>query len=216
VASPAPSSSCGTSMHSGFRKRRTHAAEMELISVERFFWLAPSPQSCAGGIWTDALVKCLPHAPEPTRPGRGRNVHWLHRFRDSRVTDDTGPRRLQSPHAVLHGWQRPLSDAQRHCAHCRRLFRTPSPGPRGHPFADNDGMDIVLRAGPREQMLDIAVTCAFRQTDGPLTKAAEAPGGWATSYESVKCNALQDLIPVVFGTFGAAGVSARPACDDHG
>ena len=50
-----------------------------------------------------------------------------------------------------------------------------------------------------------------------MAKAAAAPGGWATSYESVKrtrygakCNALQDLIPVVFDTFGAAGVSARP------
>jgi hypothetical protein len=86
-----------------------------------------------------------------------------------------------------------------------------------HPFADNDRMDIVLRAGPREQLLDIAVTCPFRQTHGALAKAAEAPGGWATSYEAVKrtsygakCNALQDLIPVVFDTFGAAGVSARP------
>jgi hypothetical protein len=48
-------------------------------------------------------------------------------------------------------------------------------------------MDIVLRASPWKQLLDIAGTCAFRQTDdGALAKAAEAPGGWATSYESVK------------------------------
>ena len=79
-------------------------------------------------------------------------------------------------------------------------------------------MDIVFTTGARTQLLDIAITCPFR---GPgsnaLAKAAASPGGWATAYEDVKqrkyahkCSHLQDLVPVVFDTFGAAGLSARP------
>ena len=78
-------------------------------------------------------------------------------------------------------------------------------------------MDLVLRMGVREQLVDVALTCPFRASADALRHAIAAPGGWATAYEQVKrtryaamCQPHQDLIPVVFDTFGAAGASALP------
>jgi hypothetical protein len=85
-------------------------------------------------------------------------------------------------------------------------------------FSDNSRIDILLRAGRREQLVDVAFSCPFQAGNAScLPLAAATPGGWATAYETTKATRYgpllgptQDLIPVVFDTFGAAGVSARP------
>ena len=84
-----------------------------------------------------------------------------------------------------------------------------------HPFADGDRLDIVFRTGTCETLVDVAVTCPFRPSS--IAAAGATPSGAATAYEAVKrarygakCRAGQELVPLVFDTFGGAGLSGRP------
>jgi hypothetical protein len=181
-------------------------------------WLSYSPLTCAEGIWfepslfatacrmrlglpvRDDEVPCL-RCEAQGRPKTKRDVFGHHT-----LACMVGNPRCLMHNAVVH---RLVADA---------AFGLLHPIREAHPFGDNDRLDIVLRAGPREQLLDVAITCPFRVSGNSLSKAASTPGGWATEYESTKrarysakCGPNQDLIPVVFDTFGAAGVSARPA-----
>ena len=86
-----------------------------------------------------------------------------------------------------------------------------------HPFAANPAarMDISVLLDGKEYLVDIALTHpvqARTQND-----AANTPGGAATAYEAVKVAeygahvniGTQVLVPLVFDTFGAVGVSGQ-------
>jgi hypothetical protein len=77
---------------------------------------------------------------------------------------------------------------------------------------------FTLPRGGVEVLVDVALTFPLRSS--ALVDAAAAPGGAATAYEAVKrarygskLGPHQQLIPLVFDTFGGAGISGRPLLD---
>jgi hypothetical protein len=108
---------------------------------------------------------------------------------------------------------------------CANLIRDASygllhPAAEPHSFGDGDRLDFsfTLPRGGDEILVDVALTFPLRSS--ALVDAARVPGGAATSYEAVKqaryrskLGPHQQLIPLVFDTFGGAGVSGRPLLD---
>jgi hypothetical protein len=108
---------------------------------------------------------------------------------------------------------------------CANLIRDASfgllhPSAEPHSFGDGDRLDFAftLPRGGDEVLVDVALTFPLRSA--ALVDAARAPGGAATSYEAVKrarysskLGPHQQLIPLVFDTFGGAGASGRPLLD---
>ena len=86
-----------------------------------------------------------------------------------------------------------------------------------HPFAANPAarMDISVLLDGKEYLVDIALTHPVQARS--QNDAANTPGGAATAYEAVKVAeygahvniGTQVLVPLVFDTFGAVGVSGQ-------
>jgi hypothetical protein len=188
---------------------------MSISAPTTGLWLCPTVLTSSEGVWmrgpifrvacrmrlglavTDTAVSCLRCAAK-THEHKPRDVFGHHSLCCMLGTDRCG----------MHNdiVRRLMADASNGMLH---------PVHEAHPFGTNDRLDIALRAGGRESLIDVAITCPFRKTS--QAAAAAAPGGAATMYESVKRNRyghllgpLQDLVPVVFDTFGAVGVSGRP------
>ena len=115
--------------------------------------------------------------------------------------------------------------ARLHNELCASLIRDASfgllhPTAEPHSFGDGDRLDFSFKLprGGDEILVDVALTFPMRSE--AVAFAEGAPGGAATWYEAIKRGKYgsklgphQQLIPLVFDTFGGAGASGRPLLD---
>ena len=180
-------------------------------------WLSPTPASCDARVWMAPAL-----FPTAARLRLGAPVRELPApcLRCAERKGIMTNRDLYGHHSLccmIGGSRCLLHNAVVNQLVADAAFGMLHPVREARVFTDSPRMDITIRTGRREQLVDVAFSCPFRETGNCLAKAAETPGGWATAYEATKVaryghllGPTQDLIPCVFDTFGAAGATARP------